>query len=104
MIMFLGQDLLRNLLKMSDDELAYEESAETEQKAPSWMHVLSELGSRWLKILPEVIIFIIKKQPILEHPEVKAHQRKRKGSVVPLLRTRNQCRYNPIKRHSSRFA
>ena len=38
---------------MSDDELAYEEGDEKEQKAPSWMNVLSELGERWLKILPE---------------------------------------------------
>lgn len=49
---------------MSDDELAYEESAETEQKAPSWMHVLSELGSRWLKILPEVAFSFNFNEPI----------------------------------------
>lgn len=38
---------------MSDDELAYDESSEQGQKAPSWMHILSELGGSWLKILPE---------------------------------------------------
>uniref|UniRef100_A0A7E4ZT92 Dynein heavy chain, cytoplasmic n=1 Tax=Panagrellus redivivus TaxID=6233 RepID=A0A7E4ZT92_PANRE len=48
-----GQELLRNMLKMSDDELAYSDSdAETETKAPSWMITLSETATRWLSVLP----------------------------------------------------
>lgn len=52
----LGQDLLKNMLKMSDDELAYDDSSEKEQKAPSWMVVLADLCKRWLEALPKVSI------------------------------------------------
>lgn len=47
-----GHELLRNMLKMSDDELAYNDTAK-EQKAPSWMIVLSETANRWLQALPK---------------------------------------------------
>lgn len=49
-----GQDLVRNMLKMTDEELAYDETSEKEKKAPSWMIGLSESCKRWLKALPEV--------------------------------------------------
>lgn len=72
--LFLGQDLLRNMLKMSDDELAYEESAEKE-KAPSWMNVLSELGGRWLKILPEKLIKLKRTKDNVKDPLFRFFER-----------------------------
>ncbi|CEF66963.1 Dynein heavy chain, cytoplasmic [Strongyloides ratti] len=49
-----GQYTLKNLLKMSGDELAYDD--ETDKKnAPSWMITLSELATKWLNLLPESI-------------------------------------------------
>uniref|UniRef100_A0A914P1S8 Mitochondrial import inner membrane translocase subunit tim-16 n=1 Tax=Panagrolaimus davidi TaxID=227884 RepID=A0A914P1S8_9BILA len=48
-----GQELIRNMLKMSDAELAYNDSSEIEQKAPSWMIVLAETANLWLSALPK---------------------------------------------------
>jgi dynein heavy chain 1 len=50
-----GQELLRNMLKMSDDELAYDDAATEEKtKTPSYLVVLSEMAQRWLNTLPKV--------------------------------------------------
>jgi hypothetical protein len=51
----LGQELLRKLLKMSDDEFAYEEDdSQQNKKAPSWMVVLTGHCQTWLAALPKV--------------------------------------------------
>jgi dynein heavy chain 1 len=50
-----GQELLRNLLKMSDDELAYDDAAgEEKTKTPSYLVVLADIAQRWLNTLPNV--------------------------------------------------
>jgi hypothetical protein len=41
------------MIKMSDDELAYEEE-DSSKKAPSWMVVLSGNCQTWLAALPKV--------------------------------------------------
>ncbi|CAI4230233.1 unnamed protein product [Auanema sp. JU1783] len=46
-----GESMLRNMLKVSDDELAFSTDGEEEVK-PQWMAQLSELVQHWLKILP----------------------------------------------------
>lgn len=46
-----GQELFRNMLKMSDDELAFSD-ADKEPKAPSWLNVICETAQRWLSALP----------------------------------------------------
>jgi dynein heavy chain 1 len=52
-----GQELLRKLLKMSDDELAYEEidSSLQNKVAPSWMVILKDHCQSWLAELPKEI-------------------------------------------------
>lgn len=50
-----GQELLRNLLKMSDDELAYDDApGEDKAKTPSWLVDLADMAQRWLNSLPKV--------------------------------------------------
>ncbi len=51
-----GQELLRNLLKMSDDELAYDDDAAGEEKTKtsSLLSGPAELAQRWLNALPKV--------------------------------------------------
>lgn len=44
------------MLKMSGDELAYDESSDKEKKAPSWMLVLSDHCKNWLQALPKVCL------------------------------------------------
>lgn len=45
--------MLANLLKVSDEELAF---AGDDQKvqSPPWMSILAEQSSQWLKMLPKV--------------------------------------------------
>ena len=43
------------MLKVSDEELAYDDSLDENKKAPSWMLVLSGHCGRWLQALPEVL-------------------------------------------------
>ncbi|KAI1728166.1 dynein heavy chain and region d6 of dynein motor domain-containing protein [Ditylenchus destructor] len=50
-----GQELLRNMMKVSDEELAYDDSLDENKKAPSWMLVLSGHCGRWLQALPETL-------------------------------------------------
>ncbi|CAD5206375.1 unnamed protein product [Bursaphelenchus okinawaensis] len=50
-----GQELLRNMLKMSDDELAYADGDDDKAAAPSWLAQLSELAQRWLSLLPKQV-------------------------------------------------
>ncbi|CAK5084784.1 unnamed protein product [Meloidogyne enterolobii] len=52
-----GQELLRKMLKMSDDELAYDEidSSLQNKVAPSWMVVLKEHCQAWLAEFPKEI-------------------------------------------------
>lgn len=45
--------MLKNLLKVSDDELAFTGDGEKEAK-PQWMAQLAELAQQWLKLLPKV--------------------------------------------------
>lgn len=45
--------MLRNMLKVSDDELAFSGDNEKEVK-PQWMAQLGELAQQWLKKLPQV--------------------------------------------------
>lgn len=45
--------MLKNLLKVSDDELAFTSDGEKEVK-PQWMAQLGELAQQWLKLLPKV--------------------------------------------------
>uniref|UniRef100_A0A1I7Y6V7 Dynein heavy chain, cytoplasmic n=1 Tax=Steinernema glaseri TaxID=37863 RepID=A0A1I7Y6V7_9BILA len=47
-----GHTLLRNLLKVSDEELAFEDSTEKVVVAP-WMNILSDLCQQWMKLLPK---------------------------------------------------
>lgn len=47
--------MLANLLKVSDEELAFEVDDQKTQ-APPWMSILAEQSSQWLKMLPKVII------------------------------------------------
>ncbi|KAK0424238.1 hypothetical protein QR680_008567 [Steinernema hermaphroditum] len=49
-----GHTLLRNLLKVSDEELAFEDSTE-KVVAPPWMNILSDLCNQWLKLLPKEV-------------------------------------------------
>lgn len=50
-----GQELLRNLLKMSDDELAYNDTdGEDKSKTSSLFAVPAEMAQRWLNTLPKV--------------------------------------------------
>lgn len=49
--------MLRNLLKVSDDELAVSGTESEQEVKPHWMAQLSELGSTWLKQLPKVVCF-----------------------------------------------
>ncbi|KHJ84910.1 hypothetical protein OESDEN_15369 [Oesophagostomum dentatum] len=49
-----GETMLRNLLKVSDDELAFSGDGEKEAK-PQWMAQLGELAQQWLKLLPKDI-------------------------------------------------
>ena len=50
-----GETMLRNMLKVSDDELAFSGDGEKEAK-PQWMAQLSDLAQKWLKLLPQVHI------------------------------------------------
>ncbi|PIO76653.1 putative ATP synthase F1, delta subunit [Teladorsagia circumcincta] len=52
---FDGETMLRNLLKVSDDELAFAGDGEKEAK-PQWMAQLGELAQQWLKLLPKDIV------------------------------------------------
>lgn len=46
---------MRKMLKMSDDEFAYEEDSQQQsKKAPSWMVVLTGNCQTWLAALPKV--------------------------------------------------
>uniref|UniRef100_A0A0K0DPP3 Dynein_C domain-containing protein n=1 Tax=Angiostrongylus cantonensis TaxID=6313 RepID=A0A0K0DPP3_ANGCA len=47
--------MLKNLLKVSDDELAFSVDGEKEAK-PQWMAQLGELAQQWLKLLPKDIV------------------------------------------------
>lgn len=48
------------MLKMSDDELAYEgEDLELSRGAPSWMNQLSDQCKSWLQSLPKVLCSIV---------------------------------------------
>ncbi|KAK6731031.1 hypothetical protein RB195_007476 [Necator americanus] len=49
-----GESMLKNLLKVSDDELAFTGDGEKEVK-PQWMAQLGELAQQWLKLLPKDI-------------------------------------------------
>ncbi|VDM67656.1 unnamed protein product [Strongylus vulgaris] len=49
-----GEGMLRNLLKVSDDELAFTGDGEKEAK-PQWMAQIGELAQQWLKLLPKDI-------------------------------------------------
>ncbi|VDM09803.1 unnamed protein product, partial [Wuchereria bancrofti] len=46
-----GETMLTNLLKVSDDELAFTGDDQKTQ-SPPWMSVLAEQSSQWLKLLP----------------------------------------------------
>lgn len=50
----LGETMLANLLKVSDEELAFTGDDQKVQ-SPPWMSVLAEQSSQWLKLLPKVI-------------------------------------------------
>ncbi|KAK6016741.1 dynein heavy chain, partial [Ostertagia ostertagi] len=50
-----GETMLRNLLKVSDDELAFAGDGEKEAK-PQWMAQLGELAQQWLKLLPKDMV------------------------------------------------
>lgn len=47
--------MLANLLKVSDEELAFTGDDQKTQ-SPPWMSVLAEQSSQWLKLLPKVIL------------------------------------------------
>uniref|UniRef100_A0A8R1U2J5 Dynein heavy chain, cytoplasmic n=1 Tax=Onchocerca volvulus TaxID=6282 RepID=A0A8R1U2J5_ONCVO len=49
-----GETMLSNLLKVSDEELAFTGDDQKTQ-APPWMSVLAEQSSQWLKLLPKNI-------------------------------------------------
>ncbi|KJH46392.1 ATPase family protein [Dictyocaulus viviparus] len=49
-----GETMLKNLLKVSDDELAFTGDGEKEAK-PQWMAQIGELAQQWLKLLPKDI-------------------------------------------------
>ena len=51
-----GHELLRNLMRMSDDEYAYESEVAQGEEAvgPSWVVALSDMAQRWQKMLPKV--------------------------------------------------
>uniref|UniRef100_A0AC35TT30 DHC_N1 domain-containing protein n=1 Tax=Rhabditophanes sp. KR3021 TaxID=114890 RepID=A0AC35TT30_9BILA len=49
-----GQSMLKNLLKMSGDELAYDNDSD-KKDAPSWMTTLNELATKWLGLLPDTV-------------------------------------------------
>ena len=53
-MIFSGIAMLRNMLKVSDDELAFSGDVEAETK-PQWMSQLAELCLQWLKLLPKDI-------------------------------------------------
>lgn len=46
--------MLRNLLMVSDDELAFTTEGEAASTAPQWMAKLKLDCTEWLKLLPEV--------------------------------------------------
>lgn len=46
--------MLANLLKVSDEELAFT-GDDRKTQSPSWMSVLAEQSCQWLKLLPKVI-------------------------------------------------
>lgn len=50
-----GETMLKNLLKVSDDELAFTGDGEKEVK-PQWMAQLGELAQQWLKLLPKDMV------------------------------------------------
>ncbi|VDL72361.1 unnamed protein product [Nippostrongylus brasiliensis] len=49
------ESMLKNLLKVSDDELAFSGDGEKEAK-PQWMAQLGELAQQWLKLLPKDMV------------------------------------------------
>lgn len=50
--------MLANLLKVSDEELAFTGNDQKTQ-APPWMSVLAEQSSQWLKLLPKVSLDLL---------------------------------------------
>jgi dynein heavy chain 1 len=70
-----GQELIRNMLKMSDDELAYNDSSEKEQKAPSWMIVLAETANRWLSALPKNVTKLKRTKDNIKDPLFRFFER-----------------------------
>uniref|UniRef100_A0A914Y4V7 Uncharacterized protein n=1 Tax=Panagrolaimus superbus TaxID=310955 RepID=A0A914Y4V7_9BILA len=70
-----GQELIRNMLKMSDDELAYNDTSEKEQKAPSWMIVLAETATRWLSALPQNVTKLKRTKDNIKDPLFRFFER-----------------------------
>lgn len=58
----LGETMLANLLKVSDEELAFT-GDDQKTHSPPWMSILAEQSSQWLKLLPTVcfqfVIYIV---------------------------------------------
>ncbi|EGT50683.1 hypothetical protein CAEBREN_30051 [Caenorhabditis brenneri] len=50
-----GESMLRNMLKVTDEELAFSEDGKEEAK-PQWMAQLGELAKQWLQLLPKDIV------------------------------------------------
>ena len=50
-----GESMLRNMLKVTDEELAFSEDGKEEVK-PQWMAQLGELAKQWLLLLPKEIV------------------------------------------------
>uniref|UniRef100_A0A914PHS0 Dynein heavy chain n=1 Tax=Panagrolaimus davidi TaxID=227884 RepID=A0A914PHS0_9BILA len=70
-----GQELIRNMLKMSDAVLAYNDSSEIEQKAPSWMNVLAETANRWLSALPKNVTKLKRTKDNIKDPLFRFFER-----------------------------
>lgn len=76
-----GQELLRNMLKMSDDELVYAEEGD-QAATPSWLALQAELAQRWLASLPKVRECTV---PTLLQ-EIKTFKRTKENIKDPLFR------------------
>ncbi|KAI6221986.1 Dynein heavy chain, cytoplasmic [Aphelenchoides besseyi] len=85
-----GQQLLRNMLKMSDDELAYEGTSEEEEKlaGPSWLVAICDMATRWLKMLPKEIIRFKRTKDNIKDPLFRFFEREVNtgGSLLSCIR------------------